>query len=353
MLNLGSGFAIPIRPSFSMEAAMKKLVEAVESTIAESGFSGVVSIASTQGDLFRKACGFRDRANRVPNDEGTRFAIASGTKIFTALGIGQIVQAGRVKVTTRVGDIAEDFSGWIDPDTTVEQLLTHTSGCFDYLDEETMEDYDEFRLDIPWYELATPSDYLPLFTGKSPKFAPGERFSYSNGGYVALGILVERLTGSSYRDFIESEVLGPAGMVDSGFFAFDELPPNTASGYLNEGLKTNIYKVPVRGGGDGGMYTTARDLDSFWRSLLSHRILGEGLLEEWLSPKVAINERSSYGYGVYRRNSGGQYFIVGGDHGVGFDSRYLPESGLTISILSNESDGEEGLRAAILDAIEA
>jgi len=332
---------------------MEKFIEAVESTIAEFGFSGVVSVASARGDLYRKACGFRDRANRVPNDEGTRFAIASGTKIFTALGIGRLVQAGRLKVESRVGDIAADFSGWIDPTATISQLLTHTAGCWDYLDEETMEDYEEFRLDIPWYELATPGDYLPLFEGKSPKFAPGERFSYSNGGYVALGILIERLAGSSYREFIESEVLGPAGMPDSGFFAFDELPPNTALGYMDSGLRSNIYKVPVRGGGDGGMYTTARDLDSFWRSLLSHRILGEGLLEEWLSPKVAVNERCSYGYGVYRRNSGGQYFIVGGDHGVGFDSRCLPESGLTISILCNESDGEEELRTALLEAIEA
>ena len=332
---------------------MERLRVALETAAKAEGFSGTVSASSATGPTYRKAFGYRNRADTLPNDEGTRFAIASGTKAFTALGIGRLVQAGELTVSARVGDLAPDFSGWIDPTATVDQLLTHRSGCYDYLDEETMEDYDNFRVDLPWYELRTPSDYLPLFTGHEPKFSPGDRYSYSNGGYVALGALIERISGRPYRDFIKAEVLEPAGMTDSGFFAFDELPPNVAAGYLGDGLATNIYKVPIRGGGDGGMYTTAADLDAFWRALFGHRILREGLLEDWLSPKVEISERSSYAYGFYRRKKDGSYYLVGGDHGVGFDSRCLPARDLVVSILSNESDGEEAMREAMLNVLDA
>jgi len=332
---------------------MERLRVAVETAAKAEGFSGTVSASSATGPAYRKAFGYRNRADMIPNDEGTRFAIASGTKAFTALGIGRLVQSGKLSVSARVGDLAPDFSGWIDPAATVDQLLTHRSGCYDYLDEETMEDYDNFRVDLPWYDLQTPTDYLPLFAGHAPKLSLGERFSYSNGGYIALGALIERISGRLYRDFIRTEVLEPAGMTDSGFFAFDELPPNVAAGYLDDGLATNIYKVPIRGGGDGGMFTTAADLDAFWRALFDHRILSEGLLEDWLSPKVEINERHSYAYGVYRRKKDDSYFLVGGDHGVGFDSRYLPARALVCSILSNESDGEEAMRDTILDALDA
>ncbi|MBU0926395.1 MAG: beta-lactamase family protein [Spirochaetes bacterium] len=331
---------------------MERLRTIIEDTAAGTGFSGVVSVSSRSGPAFRAAYGYRDRANGAVNGTDTRLAIASGTKLFTALGIGRLVQGGRLSVSTEVGELAPDFSAWIDPRATIGQLLTHSSGCYDYLDEEAMEDYDNFRLEIPWYDLATPSDYLPLFQGRPSKFAPGERYSYSNGGYVALGILIERVSGSPYRDFIAAEVLAPAGMAGSGFFAFDELPADVASGYLGDGLATNVYKVPVRGGGDGGMYTTAADLDALWRSLFSGRILAEGLLEDWLAPKIDISERSSYAYGLYLRKKDGSYFIVGGDHGVGFDSRYLPDRDLVVSILSNESDGEEAMRDAILGALD-
>jgi CubicO group peptidase (beta-lactamase class C family) len=331
---------------------MERLTVAAETAAAVSGFTGTVAVSDASGPIFRKAFGYRNRADMLPNDEGTRFAIASGTKPFTALGIGRLVQEGKLTLSAPVGDVAQDFAGWIDPSATIGQLLTHRSGCYDYLDEETMEDYDNFRVALPWYDLETPSDYLPLFAGHAPKFDPGERFSYSNGGYVALGALIERISGQRYRDFIKAEVLDPAGMTDSGFFAFDALPSNVAAGYLDGGLRTNVYRLPIRGGGDGGMYTTAADLDAFWRSLLGHRILREGLLEDWLSPRAEISERTSYAYGFYRRKKDGSYYIVGSDHGVGFDSRYLPERDLVVSILSNESDGEEAMRDAILGCLD-
>ncbi|MBU0935877.1 MAG: beta-lactamase family protein [Spirochaetes bacterium] len=330
---------------------MDTLEQEICNCAERSGFSGVIRISGGDKLVFKGAWGFRNRAEQLPVGAATRFAIASGTKLFTALAIGRLVQQGRLALDSAVGDLHPDFRGWIDPAATIEQLLTHSSGCYDYLDEETIEDYENFRVDIPWCYLETPLDYLPLFVGQAMKAAAGSGYCYSNGGYVALGILIEMLSGRLYRDFVRDEVLLPAGMHDSGFFAFDELPSDTALGYLNDGLRTNIYKVPLRGGGDGGMYTTAPDLERFWKALLAGKILESPLLDAWLRPRLQIANQYWSACGLTRRTDNDSYSIVGGDHGVGFDSRYLPRSGITLSIFSNQSDGEEEMRELILELL--
>lgn len=331
---------------------MRELERIIEASAAESGFSGIVCVSDGSGSRLCKAYGWRNRAERLAIEPGTRFGIASGTKAFTALAIGRLVERGRLALDDKAAAIGEGFSSWMPAEATVAQLLCHASGCYDYLDEDTMEDYDAFRLPMPWYDLDGPEDYLPAFEGGTPKFSPGERFSYSNGGYVALAAIVERVSGLPYRDFVRQEVLAPAGMVDSGFFSFDELPTNTALGYTGEGFATNLYRMPKRGGGDGGMYATALDLEAFWRALFEGRIISKNLLDDWLAPRMTISERSGYAYGFYRRTKDGSYYLVGGDHGVGFDTRYLPDRNLTLSILSNQSDGEEDLRSALIEYLD-
>lgn len=111
-------------------------------------------------------------------------------------------------------------------------MLTHTSGVPDYYDEEKIEDFDNFSVGVPWYELKGPHDYLSLLPDEAMKFPPGERFSYSNSGYILLGILIEEITGRPYRDFIEKEIFTSIGMERSGYFAMNQLPEGTAFGYV-------------------------------------------------------------------------------------------------------------------------
>src|SRR5678816_509780 len=117
-------------------------------------------------------------------------------------------------------------------DRTIDHLLTHTSGVYDYLDEDVVGDIDQFVLPIPPSTLLTPRDYLPMLVAGPPKFSPGERFSYSNGGYVLLGLALEFAGGRPYHALVEDLVLRPCGMADSGFFRFDRLPPRVATGYV-------------------------------------------------------------------------------------------------------------------------
>lgn len=329
-----------------------KLKEAIQRAANNYSFSGVVAITRGSTEVYQDSFGFRDVKNRLPNNPETKFGIASGTKFFTALGIGRLIDEGLLSLTTTMEEIEVNFRGFIDEKATILNLLTHTSGVYDYYDEEEITDFDNFFVEIPWYQLTTPSDYLPLFDNRPMKFRSDERYSYSNGGFVLLGVIIEKVSGQLYRDFLTENVLTPAGMHDSGFFAFNDLPENTASGYLEDQVITNIYNLPIRGGGDGGMYTTSGDLSSFWKALFSHKILSPGLTDAYLKTYWKFDESDGYGCGVYKKIDDSAYSIVGGDAGVGFFSKYIVKENMTISVLSNVTNGEEGMVKSILRTLE-
>ena len=330
---------------------MKELASKLEQAALDTGFSGVISVFKDTSSIFNQPFGYRDIKDKLPNLTSTRFGIASGTKLFTALGIGKLIDQGKISLGTTVGEIDQAYTRFIAPLATIRQLLTHTSGIYDYYDEEVHQDWDNFFVEIPWYKLETPSDYTPLFMNQSMKFRPGERFSYSNGGYVFLGLLIEKLTGMLYRDFIREHVLKAANMPNSGFYALNDLPENTANGYLEDRKTTNIYHIPLRGGGDGGMYTTTDDLRSFWDRYFTYKIISKELTDIYLQTHYCFDDTDGYGCGIYKRLDNQMYSIVGGDAGVGFDSRYLLSDKVIINILSNLTDGEESIRDVVMDLL--
>ncbi|RPI33074.1 MAG: class C beta-lactamase-related serine hydrolase [Chloroflexota bacterium] len=329
----------------------KKLISKLEQTALETKFSGVISIYQDSTSVFNQAFGYRDIKNQLPNLTTTLFGTASGTKTFTALGIGKLIDQGLISLNTAVGEINPDYTNFIDPGATILQLLTHTSGIYDYYDEEVNQDSEKFFVEIPWYKLGTTSDYYPLFRNQVMKFQPGEKFSYSNGGYVFLGILLEKLTGGLYRDFIFEPLLKPALMKRSNFYALNDLPANTAQGYLNDRQTTNIYNIPVRGSGDGGMFTTTDDLHLFWDQLFTYKILSKELTDLYFRTYHRFNDLFGYGCGIYKRLDHPMYSISGSDAGVGFESRYLVTDKVTINILSNITEGDEDIRPVVREII--
>jgi CubicO group peptidase (beta-lactamase class C family) len=324
-----------------------QLAATLDAALAEHDFSGVVSVRHAATLLYERAAGFADRSNNVANTLATRFGIASGTKFFTALAIGKLIAAGRLDFATRLKDcVALDFPHYA-PEITIRHLLTHTSGIPDYFDEEKITDFDNFSIGVPWYTVFGPRDYLASFPREPMKFAPGERFSYSNGGYILLGVVIEELTGRTYQEFVEQEVLAPAGMHRSGFFAMNRLPEQTAFGYVKDqhGWRTNIYNLPIVGASDGGMYTTAADLDRLWQAFWDGAIVPPELVEIYARPFVSAATEGpglSYGHGLWLRerpDASRTVFITGGDAGVSFRSSVNRASGLRVSVISNTSDG--------------
>lgn len=326
---------------------MDKLIKKIR-TEAEKSFFGVVYISKEGKPIYSEAFGYADIGNARKNRVNTKFAIASGTKFFTALGVGTLIDAGKLTLDATIKDIfGKDFS-FIHPRATVAQLLTHSSGIWDYYDEDSDIDPENYTVAIPWSQLSTPMNYMPLFEGKKCKYYPGERFSYSNGGYIFLGMIIERVAMMLYREYIKQYVFNAAGMRYSNYYAFNQLPGNTACGYKSNG-ETNIYNLPIRGGSDGGAYTTAGDLSNLWKAFLKNKILSENLTREFLTPHITVEDPVKYSYGLYvsQFDGGNMYYFVGGDAGVGFDSRYIPDKDLQITIISNISDGEEKIRDVI------
>ena len=231
----------------------------------------------------------------------------------------------------------------ISEDVTIDHLLTHTSGVYDYYDEELIEDVDNFQLAIPCFKLKGLKDYIPLFRDGKMKFSPGERFSYSNGGFILLGIVIEEVSGTPYTDFIQKNILELCDMSDSGFFAMDRLPERTAFGYIDgeDGWRTNIFTLPIIGSSDAGVFTTVGDMDKLWRAFFEERILSKGLTQLFLEKAVKDKDNRFYGHGIWIDHEEGKdpvHYLIGWDAGVSFKSTY-PAKDTIITVISNTSAG--------------
>lgn len=332
--------------------------ELLDQWAGQCGFNGTVGLRQGGRELYR-AYGLRDRAEGLPNGPNTAFGCASATKFFTALAAGRLIDQGRLRLDATVGELSPEFSGFIDPAATIEQLLRHRSGCYDYLDEELIEDYDTFELPLPPFRLLSPMDYLPMFRGHAPKFARGERASYSNGAYVILAACIELAASEPYQAYAEREVLARAGMSRSGFYRLDALPGDTAKGYLGDGLETNVYRLPVRGGGDGGLYLSAPDLTKAWAAFQAGKILSPDLMEAFTRPVVdaapvdaaPADAAPAMGCGLTVVREPYSFSISGYDLGVGAFSAYWPGSGDVVTVLSNRTGGDGDMLKLMLEGL--
>ena len=311
----------------------------LEALAAEFGFSGVISVDRRDETEFRRAYGLAHRAYGIPNTVDTRFAIASGAKGVTALAVVALVDRGVLRMDTTARELLGADLPLLGADVTVEHLLAHTSGIGDYLDEDGDWEVADHVLPVPVHRLLTAEDYLAVLDGFPAKFAPGERFAYCNGGYVVLALLAERAAGVPYHDLVQDTVLGPAGMADSGFFRADELPARTATGYATE-TRTNVLHLPLRGLGDGGLYSTAGDLVAFWTALFAGRIVPAEQVAEMVRPRSEeTGEIFRYGLGFWLHGTGPAVVLEGSDPGISFRSVHDPSAGLTFTVVSNDSEG--------------
>src|SRR5262245_43616576 len=324
-----------------------KLKNTLDTSIDERAFSGVISIRQKDVVLYERAAGYADRSNQIANTLETRFGIASGTKFFTALAIGKLIEAQKLSFSTKVKDcIAFNFPRYSQK-ITIRHLLTHTSGIPDYYDEDKITDFDTFTLSTPWYALKGPRDYLAVFPDEAMKFAPGERFSYSNGGYILLGVVIEELTGMKYQDFVERAIFQAIGMNQSGYFALNKLPEKTALGYIEEadGWRTNVYNLPIVGASDGGAFTTVQDIATLWAAFWGYEIVQEELVEIDARPYVKArteDEQRYYGHGLWISEDEGrtrEAYITGCDAGISFKSCMNRDNDLHVTVISNTTDG--------------
>ena len=320
---------------------MQSLEDELDAVADRTGFSGVIRLDDAGGVRPARAYGMADRAHAIPNTVDTRFGIASGTKGFTALAVMSLIDDGALELTTTARSVLGEDLPLIDDDVTIEQLLSHRSGIGDYFDEEADHAITDHVLPVPVHELATTEQYLAVLGGYPQVFPPGERFAYNNGGYVVLALIAERTSGVPFHELVRRRVCEPADLVDTEFLRSDELPGRAALGYLTEdGSRTNVLHLPVRGSGDGGIYSTAADVSAFWRALFAGRVVPTERVAEMVRPRSDVPAESlRYGLGFWLHPSSDVVELHGYDAGVSFRSTHDPASATTRTVISNTSEG--------------
>jgi CubicO group peptidase (beta-lactamase class C family) len=321
---------------------MGDLVRELDAMAAESGFSGVVRIDRAGEVEIAKAYGLAHRGFEIPNEVDTRFALASGTKGLTALTVVSLVEEGALELGTTARSLLGEDLPLVGDDVTVEQLLAHRSGIGDYLDEDIGVDVSEYLMPVPVHELATTEQYLAVLDGHPPKYRPDQRFAYCNSGYVLLAVLAERASGAPSHELVRQRVCEPAGMVDTAFLRSDELPGRVALGYLEvDGTwRTNVFHLPVRGSGDGGVCSTPADIRSLWTAFFAGAIVSPHWVGEMTRPCSDVEAQSSrYGLGLWLDSTTDAVALEGMDAGVSFRSVHDPDGDLTHTVLSNTTDG--------------
>jgi CubicO group peptidase (beta-lactamase class C family) len=157
-----------------------------------------------------------------------------------------------------------------------------------------------------------------------------------------LALIAERVGGAPFHDLVRERVCVPAGMRDTEFLRSDELPDRAAVGYLPiEGVsRTNVFHLPVRGNGDGGIYSTVADISAFWRSFFAGRIVSAGWVAELVRPRSHVpSESKRYGLGFWLDGSSDTVILEGYDAGVSFCTVHDPRTSVTHTVISNSSDG--------------
>jgi CubicO group peptidase (beta-lactamase class C family) len=312
-------------------------LDKLDAVALERSFSGIVTVDVGDRTVLERSYGLAHRALGVPNTPATRFAIASGSKSFTALAVMRQVVSGTLRLQDPVRRYLGEDLPLIDDDVTIEQLLTHTSGIGDYLDEDDDWEPADYVLPVPVHTLETAQSVLPILDGFPRKHEPGVRFTYCNGGYIVLAIVLERITGRPFQDVVDTDVIRPAGLTSTAYLRSDELPGDAALGYLYpEGHRSNVLHLPVRGNGDGGAYTTAADLHRFWRALHAGAIVPSDVVTEMTRPGSVVPEEDlRYGTGFWLHPADPAIVMGGFDAGVAARSTHDPATGTTVTVLSN------------------
>ncbi len=293
-------------------------------------FSGAYLIARDGRIMAQRALGLADRDTRIAATLDTRFRCASAGKMFTAIATLQLVEAGKLRLDGKLAEYLPDYPNKaLASKVTVRHLLTHTGGTGGI---ETLEPgFAQARARTREH-----ADYIDLHGARALQFEPGSKMEYSNYGFVLLGILIEKVSGTSYYDYVHRYVFVPAGMSSTGALPEAEAVPRRASGYMRKHGKwvSNAATLPYRGMAAGGGYTTVGDMLRFAQALEAGKLVSRAMLAEATKSQT---DEGWYGYGFITVGKGPlrRFGHTGNHDGMDADFRIFPESGYVMVSLSN------------------
>ncbi len=312
--------------------------------VGTSDFSGCLTVMDGDETVFDECRGTAERNFGTPVDRETRFHIGSMDKMFTAVAIAQLVEAGKLSWNSTLAQLVPEYA---DRDTanriTVWQLLHHTAGLGDFFVPEFFQNREKF---------VDPADYIDLIARQPKVGEPGKDWSYSNAGYILLGRIVEKVSGERYFDYIQRHVFAPAGMTASGFDAQEDVTPKLATGYFHDGVfstawKANWMTLPFKASPAGGGYSTNADLLRFAKALKSGRLVKGETLAKIFDDEVPAGP-GAYAAGFGDRLSRGRHIRghAGGAPGMNADLAMVWETNAAVAVTSNEGESQTAMELA-------
>jgi D-alanyl-D-alanine carboxypeptidase len=330
--------AIPRPAEFPLpHLSQSELIAAARRRLAQDTaagrFAGSVLVAKNGKTIFSEASGLADRARKIPDTLDTRYRIGSMNKMFTAVSVLQLAQAGKLGLNDPLAKYLPDYPNKeLAEKVTISELLSHTGGTGDIFGPE----FEAHRL-----ELRTLQDYVKLYGNRGLRFEPGSRWEYSNYGFILLGVVIEKVSGESYYDYVREHVYKPAGMTSTGSEPEDQKVANRSVGYTRMGRgggwEPNTDTLPYRGTSAGGGYSTVGDLLRFANALEEHKLLNAHYTELLTTGKVDTPRGGRYAYGFDDHTVNGTrcFGHGGGAPGMNGDLEICPGHGYVVAVLSN------------------
>jgi D-alanyl-D-alanine carboxypeptidase len=298
-------------------------------------------ILAAQGDsvLFTRTFGYADAARTRRVGPRTRFSMASGGKMFTALAVARFVERGELRYE-------DTIDRWIPAladsafahQVTIAQLLSHTSGIGEYW----TDDYERHR-----DRIRTLADFLPFVLAAGRTSEPGAKYQYSNSNFILAGLVLEKVAGKPYDEVVRTEVFAPAGLVETSLTATGLPDTLTVEPLDRDGTRWKpcgkAGEARGRGSSAGGALTTLTDMLRFGRALVGGKIVSPATLAVMTTTQNGRPAESGQGYGygfILEGHRAAQSFGHGGiTCGVNFEFRYWPASDVTLVAFSNQNNG--------------
>lgn len=302
-------------------------------------FSGSLLVSHNGEIVYERSSGYSDRNKKIMNNTETKYNIGSIGKLITSIMILQLFEEGKLNPDDVISEHLPEFSS----NVTVRQLLKHKSGYGDYLRS------PEYRRDKERYKEIP--ELLKLISSEKLLFEPGERYSYSNSGYVILGGLIEKLTGKSYQQNMSERILNPLSMKGSGYIYWDDDVSNKATGYIVD-IKGNVKdnrNLRLQPSPAGGMHSTVKDLLKLERSLVQDNLLLKDESKLLLFGNFDSNPK--YGLDKILNDPEGENVYAGGAPGINALLMQFTGKKYTVVILSNYDQGAESIEPAVNDII--
>lgn len=322
-------FAIPHLNESELVASLQKRMGEL---VAADLFSGAVLVAKDGKPVFAQAYGLADREKKTPNTLKTRFRLGSMNKMFTAVATLQLVQDGKLDLKAAIGNYLTDYKNKdLASKVTIEQMLSHTGGTGDIFGPE----FAKHRL-----ELKTLQDYVKLYGDRGLEFEPGSQWKYSNYGFLLLGVIVEKVSGQSYYDYVRDHIFKPAGMNATASEPEDQLVADRSVGYMRPdgtAWQLNNDTLPYRGTSAGGGYSTVEDLLKFATALQANKLLKPQYTEMATTGRVETTFGGKYAYGFQESTVNGArcFGHGGGAPGMNGELKICPGPGYVVAVLSN------------------